>query len=207
MACRADAQHGHQLAVDPGGFRRAGVSFDEDGRTRGHEDGPGEGAHVGDAQAGGDDLDQHEGGDDGDDEPDAPPVRKGAREDVRGLVLQGDEEPGQGVDEDADPAAEGEQYEADPHERDVDARRAGDASTHPPEHPRLGAAAQWHPVVAPWPAAVASPLAPRIRSPVGLAVGGPGWIRGPQLQRRCRCRGHARAGIGAIGDTRASRTR
>ena len=51
------------------------------------------------------DLDHHQEGDDGGDQPNAPPVGYGPGEDAGGLSLERDEEPGQGIDQAPAPLA------------------------------------------------------------------------------------------------------
>ena len=107
--------------------------------TGGEEHGPAERPEVADMQRIGQDLHHHQGRDDGDDQPDPPTVVDGPREDGAGLALQGEEEPGQGVDGNADATAEGQQDEPDADERDIDAGGLGQASTHPGQDPGIRA--------------------------------------------------------------------
>ena len=75
-------------------------------------------------------------------EADAAAVVDGAGVDVGGLALHGDQQPGHGVDEHHDAAADGEQHEADAHPRDVDPGGRRDRAADAAEHPVVRAPAQ-----------------------------------------------------------------
>ena len=76
--------------------------------------------------------DQHR-DEDGGDQADAAAVVDGARVDVGGLALHGDQQPRHGVDEHHHAAADGEQHEADAHPGGVDPGRRRDGAAHAAE--------------------------------------------------------------------------
>ena len=165
-------------------------------------------------EPGGDDLDGHQHGDDGDDHPDAPTVGDGPGQDRGGLPLEGDEEPRQRIDQEPAAAAQGQQDERDPDQGGVDAVAREMPPQTPADHPgRLGAAEGSLPVPAvpamgpgtarcptsggaprPVPGATPAPVGPR-----------PSSVRGGRGVRRSRARS-VRGLVGsAIPDDRAPR--
>ena len=101
-ALAPDAEHRHEVVVHPDALRFTGVAPNEDDETHGQEYGPAEDSEETDVERRDDDLRDDDDRDDGDDQPDAGPVVDRSREMLVELPLEGDDHPGQRVDEDGD---------------------------------------------------------------------------------------------------------
>ena len=130
VAVAPDAEHGSEVVVDPYAFVLTGVAPDENRETDGGEHRPADDADESDVEEGDEDLRGDDDGDDRDDQADAAPVIDGPGEDVGRLVVKGNDEPGQGVDQHRKAGEKSQQDEADPEDRGVDTGGLGHAAAH-----------------------------------------------------------------------------
>ncbi len=142
LAVEVVAEEWDDLVVDEVLLRLVGVAPDEHDQPDGEQRGPTDEADVRHVQGARDHLQKdQQRNQDGEDEADPLLVLDGPRVDVARLPVHRDHEPGQGVDEDHDPAGDARQDAPDAHPSDVDTGGPRDRTAHATQHPVvLGAA-------------------------------------------------------------------
>ena len=179
-----DAEHGDEVVLHPHPLGLTGVTPDQDGQTGGQEHRPAEDPDEADVEERDDDLAHDHERDDGDEQADAPTVGDGPGEDVRGLRIEGHDQPRQGVDQHGEAGEQAEEDDADPQEIDVDARPLRDPGADARQDTTVGRAAYVaQVVVVVQPSTLAAAIVPTAATSVGPGFPGVGTGTGTRRGR------------------------